>query len=118
MNSPKKMVLSQEETEEVPAQSSPSFGSLLEDAMLWWPDLPDVDRLNILSAPLEERARILAAKYSFSLDVAVRKIAEKAELPFVETFELVENPTKRLPLRLIHAFDCLPIKRVEKKTTL
>ena len=115
MNSPKKMVLSQEETEEVPAQSSPSFGSLLEDAMLWWPDLPDVDRLNILSAPLEERARILAAKYSFSLDVAVRKIAEKAELPFVETFELVENPTKRLPLRLIHAFGCLPIKRVEKK---
>jgi len=104
-----------EEEPDLDSFSSAGFVSFQKDAMLWWPDLPDVDRLNILAAPLEERARILAAKYSFSLDVAVRKIAEKAELPFVETFELVENPTKRLPLRLIHAFGCLPIKRVEKK---
>jgi general secretion pathway protein E len=106
----------EQEGNESPVSKPPlAFGSILDDKMPWWPDLPDVDRLNILSAPLEDRARILAAKYSFSLDVAVRKLAEKAELPFVETFELVENPTKRLPLRLIHAFNCLPIKRVEKK---
>ena len=98
-----------EEDSGMVSSSSPGYGSLLNDEMEWWPDLPDVDRLNILSAPLEDRARILAAKYSYSLDVAVRKIAEQAKLPYHDSFELVENPTKKLPLRLIHAFACLPV---------
>ena len=32
----------------------------------WWPDLSDLDRLNIQNAPLEERARLLSAKVSMS----------------------------------------------------
>jgi len=88
-----------------------------DESLSWWPDLSDLDRLNILSHPIEERARILASKYSYSLETAVHKIAQQANLPLLKSFDLVENPTKKLPLRLIHAFGCLPIKKVEKKAS-
>ena len=32
--------------------------------MDWWPNLADLDRLNILNSPKEDRARLLASKYS------------------------------------------------------
>jgi general secretion pathway protein E len=92
-----------------------NFTVQFEDKMLWCPDLPDVDRLNIVGAPLEDRARLLASKFSDSIDSTVRKIAEQTNLPFVDNFRLVENPTKKLPLRLIHAFSCLPIKKIKRK---
>jgi general secretion pathway protein E len=92
-----------------------NLSAQLEDKMQWWPDLPDVDRLNVVSAPLEDRARLLAAKFSDSVDSTIRKIADRTNLPFLEDFELVENPTQKLPLRLIHAFSCLPIKRIQPK---
>ena len=88
----------------------------VQETMDWWPGLSDLDRLNVLSHPLEERARVLASKYSYSIDTAVQKIAQQANLPLLESFDLVENPTKKLPLRLIHAFGCLPIKKVEIQT--
>ena len=87
----------------------------LEDKMLWWPDLPDVDRINVISAPPEDRARLLASKFSDSVDSTIRKIADRTNLPFLEDFELVENPTQKLPLRLIHGFSCLPIKKIQAK---
>jgi len=92
-----------------------NLSAQLEDKMQWWPDLPDVDRLNVVSAPLEDRARLLAAKFSDSVDSTIRKIADRTNLPFLEDFELVENPTQKLPLRLIHAFSCLPIKSIQPK---
>ena len=92
-----------------------NLSAQLEDKMQWWPDLPDVDRLNVVSAPLEERARLLAAKFSDSVDSTIRKIADRTNLPFLDDFELVENPTQKLPLRLIHAFSCLPIKKIQPK---
>jgi len=57
----------------------------------------------------------LAAKFSDSVDSTIRKIADRTNLPFLEDFELVENPTQKLPLRLIHAFSCLPIKSIQPK---
>ena len=36
--------------------------------MDWWSDLADLDRLNILNSPKEERARLLASKYSKPVD--------------------------------------------------
>ena len=79
------------------------------ESMDWWPGLADLDRINILNAPLEDRARLLASKYSSTLDETMREIGKKVELPYVEDFELPENPTKLLPLRLIHNYSCLPI---------
>lgn len=77
--------------------------------MDWWPGLSDVDRINILSSPLEDRARLLASKYSRELIETMREIGKKSELSYVEDFELPENPTKLLPLRMIHNYSCLPV---------
>ena len=106
---------SQEDQKLSEARIRGNFSAQLEDKMQWWPDLPDVDRLNVVSAPLEDRARLLAAKFSDSVDSTIRKIADRTNLPFLEDFELVENPTQKLPLRLIHAFSCLPIKSIQPK---
>ena len=94
-----------------------NLSTQFEDKMQWWSELPDVDRINVVSAPLEDRARLLAAKCSDSVDSTIRKISERVHLPFLEHFELVENPTRKLPLRLIHAFSCLPIKGVQPKSS-
>ncbi len=87
--------------------------NLLEDEMDWWSDLADLDRLNILGSPLEDRARLLASKLSTSLDETMREIGERTDFDYLDDFELPENPTKLLPLRLIHSFCCLPIEQQE-----
>ncbi|HAD21948.1 MAG TPA: secretion system protein E [Opitutae bacterium] len=38
------------------------------------------------------------------------ELGSKAELTYLDDFELSENPTKIIPLRLIHSFSCLPLK--------
>ena len=79
------------------------------ESMDWWPGLADLDRITILSAPIEDRARLLASKYSHSLDETMREIGKKSQIAYVEDFELPENPTTLLPLRLIHNYSCLPV---------
>jgi len=115
MSAPGESKNKQEEQKLSEAGMRANLSAQLEDKMPWWPDLPDVDRLNVVSAPLEDRARLLAAKFSDSVDSTIRKIADRTNLPFLEDFELVENPTQKLPLRLIHAFSCLPIKSIQPK---
>lgn len=94
----------EDEREEKILLSSSAF-----ENMDWWPGLSDVDRINILSSPLEDRARLLASKYSRELIETMREIGKKSELSYVEDFELPENPTKLLPLRMIHNYSCLPV---------
>lgn len=101
-----------EETKEVFTQ--PVLDLNLEDHMNWWPDLPDLDRLNILGAHLEDRARLLASKYSRSVEATMKSIAEKTDLSYVDEFNLADNPTKLIPLRLIHSFSCLPIDAIDE----
>ena len=76
--------------------------------MDWWPELGDLDRLNILNSPKEDRARLLASKYSKPMEEIMVEIGEKTDLEYLEDFELPENPTKLLPMRLIHNYCCLP----------
>jgi general secretion pathway protein E len=82
--------------------------------MDWWPGLADLDRLNILNSPKEDRARLLASKYSRPMEAIMEEIGEKTDLEYFEDFELPENPTKLLPMRLIHNYCCLPTKINEK----
>ena len=89
------------------------FNQSFED-MDWWSDLADLDRLNILNSPKEDRARLLASKYSKPIDKIMVEIGEKTNLAYLEDFELPENPTKLLPMRLIHNYSCLPVKVDEK----
>ena len=50
------------------------------EEMDWWPGLADIDRINILSSPLEDRARLLASKYSRDLIETMREIGKKSDL--------------------------------------
>ena len=76
--------------------------------MNWWPDLSDLDRLNVLNNPMEDRARILSSKVSLSIEETMKEMSDRAGIPLVENFELSDNPTKLIPLRLIHNYSCLP----------
>ena len=79
------------------------------EKMDWWPNLADLDRLNILNAPKEDRARLLASKYSKPVDEIMVEIGKKTDMDYQEDFEMPENPTKLLPMRLIHNYCCLPV---------
>ena len=90
-----------------------NFGDDPSASFDWWPDLSDLDRLNIQNAPLEDRARLLAAKVSMSIEHTMQSISERKNFPLLDDFIMQENPTRNFPLRLIHAFSSLPIE-VEK----
>lgn len=97
-----------EEISESPVQgiSIPS-----DEQILWLPELSDLERLNVMNAPLEDKARILSSQTSSSVDETLSEISKKTNLAYLESFELPENPTKILPLRLIHSFCCLPLQK-------
>ena len=97
-----------EEISESPVQgiSIPS-----DEQILWLPELSDLERLNVINAPLEDKARILSSQTSSSVDETLSEISKKTNLVYLESFELPENPTKILPLRLIHSFCCLPLQK-------
>jgi general secretion pathway protein E len=76
--------------------------------MHWWSDLSDLDRLNVLNNPMEDRARILSSKVSLTIEETMKEMSDRAGIPLVENFELSDNPTKLIPLRLIHNYSCLP----------
>ena len=80
------------------------------EKMDWWPNLADLDRLIILNAPKEDRARLLASKYSKAVDEIMFEIGNKTDMSYLEDFEMPENPTKLLPMRLIHNYCCLPLE--------
>ena len=97
--------------------SVPELSIDRQDDMNWWPELSDLDRLNVLGAPREDRARVLASKDSQSVEVTMKEIARKSGYFFVEDYNLSKNPTKLLPLRLIHSFSCLPIEPVLQRVS-
>ena len=97
-------IVKKEDAEQVDSQML----SMGDESFGWWPDLSDLDRLNILSHPVEERARILSAKVSLNIEQTMEEISERTKIPLVDEIKLPENPTKLIPLRLIHNFSCLP----------
>ena len=76
----------------------------------WWPGLSDVDKVNVLNAPIEDRARLLASKSSKSVEETIREMGTRAGLEVLQDFEIPQNATRLLPLRLIHEYCCLPIE--------
>mgnify|MGYP003324576041 CR=1 FL=1 len=96
--------------EEAEPSLDPSYTSDHE-TLDWWPGLSDLDRLNILSNPTEERARMLAAKISGTVEDTMLQMSDRTKLPYLQDFTIADTPTKLIPLRLIHSFSCLPIIR-------
>jgi type II secretory ATPase GspE/PulE/Tfp pilus assembly ATPase PilB-like protein len=67
--------------------------------------LPRADRL--------EQAATLQNKPNTQL---LEELASHCKLPLVKDVDLIENPTEAIPLRLIHAYQCLPIKAEESES--
>ena len=80
----------------------------------WWPGLSDVDKVNILKAPLEERARLLASNHSKSIEDTLEDVGDRVGIPVLEDFKIPENATRLLPLRIIHEYCCLPMEGSEE----
>ena len=107
-----KMISSTEDISEEISESPVQGISIPSDEqILWLPELSDLERLNVMNAPLEDKARILSSQTSSSVDETLSEISKKTNLAYLESFELPENPTKILPLRLIHSFCCLPLEK-------
>ena len=83
----------------------------VQETMDWWPGLSDLDRLNVLNNSKEDRARILSSKVSLSIEETMKEMSDHTGIPLAESFELSENPTKLIPLRLIHNYCCLPTSK-------
>ena len=80
----------------------------------WWPGgLSDVDKVNILKAPLEDRARLLASNHSKSIEDTLEDVGDRVGIPVLEDFKIPENATRLLPLRIIHEYCCLPMEGSE-----
>ncbi|SVD63879.1 uncharacterized protein METZ01_LOCUS416733, partial [marine metagenome] len=79
----------------------------------WWPGLSDVDKVSILKAPLEDRARLLASNHSKSIEDTLEDVGDRVGIPVLDDFKIPENATRLLPLRIIHEYCCLPIEGSE-----
>ena len=73
--------------------------------------LEDDEHETIEALPRSERLIRIAAIKQRPVRELVAEIAEMVELPVLEDIKLIENPTAKIPLRLIHAYQCLPIKK-------
>lgn len=66
------------------------------------------DEINNL--PAYERMPKLAALLDRSEDIVCHQIATDCGIKFLETFQVLEHAEQQVPLRLIHEYQCLPIK--------
>ena len=79
---------SPDENEEEVKSSGPDDLSISQENMDWWSDISDLERLNVLNSPLEDRARILASKTSTPIEQTMLEIGRKTNLTFLNRFEL------------------------------
>ena len=73
--------------------------------------LDDEQRETVDALPRSERLTQIATLRNRPTREMVDEIAREADLPVAESIELTDNPTATLPLRLIHEYQCLPVRR-------
>ena len=74
-------------------------------------DLSEEQRDEIEALPRSERLSQIATYKNVALRDLVKQAADLAGLPVVEDLELIDNPTGTLPLRLIHEYQCVPVRK-------
>lgn len=74
-------------------------------------DLSEVDRKEIEALPRAERLEQIANLRNQPTNQLLEELARTCKLPLLKEFELLENPTETIPLRLIHTYQCLPISQ-------
>lgn len=71
----------------------------------------DEDQRNALSGlPRGDRLLELATLHNRPTRDMMIELADLAEIPVIKDIELIDNPTATLPLRMIHEYQCIPIK--------
>lgn len=63
--------------------------------------------------PRSERLIQIATSINMPTTELVHLMAKNEELEVLEDFELIENPTATIPLRLIHEYQCVPILKAK-----
>ncbi len=79
--------------------------------------IDDEQREAIEAMPRTERLAEIASAKGLATRDAVAELAQLSELPLVEDIQLVDNPTAVLPLRLINAYQCVPIQTFSDKNS-
>lgn len=74
-------------------------------------DLSDEQREEIEALPRSERLLQIATLRNVATRALVKEVADLAGLPVLEEIELIDNPTSTLPLRLIHEYQCVPVRK-------
>ena len=64
------------------------------EEMKWWGEISDLDRLNIMSTPIEDRARVLAAKISGTVEDTMLQMSDRTNLPYLQDFTISGNSDK------------------------
>lgn len=61
------------------------------------------------NAPMHQRVPLLAQYLRVTEIEVLNELAEKSRLPLLEQFEIPEDAVERVPLRLMHEYQCLPL---------
>ena len=76
----------------------------------WLSQLDDEKQAALRDTPLADRSRRLAEFTSSNPVEVIKRLCDLTKLPQTDHFKLIEKPTKQVPLRLIHEYQCLPIE--------
>lgn len=85
--------------------SMPTVETLVQN----FPELSDDAAASILSAPRARRCLLLSEQTGLSSVATASRLAARYRLPFVERFTLAPDAAQKIPVRLVHEYQCLPV---------
>jgi type II secretory ATPase GspE/PulE/Tfp pilus assembly ATPase PilB-like protein len=88
------------------AVTATSYSALTD----WLGQLDEEKQAAMRDTPLADRTRRLAEFTSSTPVEVLKRLSELTKLPQLEHFKLIAQPTKYIPLRLIHEYQCLPVE--------
>lgn len=72
--------------------------------------LDELQRDSIAALPRSERLIEIATLRNHSTRAVMEEMAALSKLPVLQDIELIENATTHLPLRMIHEYQCIPVR--------
>ena len=79
----------------------------------------DEEQRSVISAlPRGDRLIELATLRNCSTREILSELADLAEIAVIKDIELIDNPTATLPLRMIHEYQCIPVRTVAGDTPI
>ena len=80
--------------------------------------LDEEQRSVISTLPRGDRLIELATLRNCSTREILSELADLAEIVVIKDIELIDNPTATLPLRMIHEYQCIPVRTVADDTPI